>query len=347
MKNLPQVSIIMPTYNGLDHLKKCLPSLFKSEYKNFQLILVDNDSKDSSVEYVEKNFPNVKLVKNSRNDGYAGGNNLGWKYVKGDYVLFLSNDTIVDKRFIREMVNVLENRSELGGVQSKVFLMDDHSRLDSVGSFMTSTGFLYHYGANKKDAPKYNKDILVYSAKGVCMMFRKKVIENILVNGEIFDSSYFAYFEETDLCHRVWLSGWKIGYAPKSVIFHKVGGTSVRMDNVFIQYHSYKNRINSYIKNLDEISLLKILPVHLVMCELNAFIYLFRGKPRMFMMVQHAIFWNIQQIGSTLKKREIVQKRIRKVKDSQIMPYIKKNVGIDYYINLFSGLKAYKEKAIS
>lgn len=347
MKIEPSVSIIMPTYNGLDHLKKCLPTLFRSTYKNFQLILVDNNSKDGSVEYVEKKFPKVKIVKNKKNDGYAKGNNLGWKYVLGKYVLFLSNDTEVKENFIIEMVKVLESRSDLGGVQSKVYLMDDHTRLDSVGSFLTSTGFLYHYGANKKDSPKYNKDILVYSAKGVCMMFQKKVIDKVLLNGEIFDSSYFAYFEETDLCHRVWLSGYKIGYAPKSVIYHKVGGTSVHMDNVFIQYHSFKNRINSYIKNLDGINLLKILPLHILLCELNAVIYLFRGKFRMFMTIQKSILWNISNLGKTLKKRKYVQKKIRKVKDSEIMPYIKKNVGIDYYVNLFSGLRKYKEKAIS
>lgn len=347
MKRNPLVSIIMPTYNGLGHLEKCLPSLFKSKYKNFELILIDNNSVDESISYVEKKFPKVKLIKNSKNDGYAQGNNLGWKYVKGDYVLFLSNDTIVDENFITEMIKILENRPELGGVQSKVFLMDDHSRLDSVGSFFTSTGFLYHYGANKKDALKYNKEIFVYSAKGVCMLFRKKVIQNVLVEGEIFDSSYFAYFEETDLCHRIWLSGWKIGYAPRSFIYHKVGGTSRSMDNSFIQYHSFKNRINSYCKNLDTLNLIKVLPLHLFLCEVNAAIYLLRGKFRMALTVQKSILWNILNLNKTLKKRRIVQLKLRKVKDADIMPYIKKNVGLDYYINLFSGLRSYKETDIS
>lgn len=336
----------MPTYNGLGHLKKCLPTLFRSSYKNFKLILVDNNSSDNSVEYVEKNFPEVKLIKSKKNDGYAGGNNHGWKYAKGKYVLFLSNDTKVEKNFITEMVKILEERKELGGVQSKVFLMDEPTRLDSVGAFFTSTGFLYHYGANKKDKPRYNKDIYVYSAKGVCMMFRRKAIENVLVNGEIFDGSYFAYFEETDLCHRVWLSGYRMGYAPKSVIYHKVGGTSTKMNNSFIQYHSFKNRINSYIKNLDAVNLFKVLPIHVIFCEVSAFVYLSKGNLPMFAAIHKAYYWNIVQLKKTLKKRKIVQTRIRRVDDGEIMPYIKKNVGFDYYIYLFSGLRKYKEKEI-
>lgn len=336
----------MPTYNGLHHLKRCLPTLFNSTYKDFELILVDNKSSDDTIRYIENYYPQIILIKNTQNDGFAQGNNVGWKKAKGKYILFLSNDTKVEKDFLSELVAFLEKNPGFGGVQSKVFLMDDPGKLDSVGSFMTNTGFLYHYGVNKKDAPQYSKEINIYSAKGVCMLFRRKVIENVLVDGEIFDSTYFAYFEETDLCHRVWLSGSRIGYAVKSVIYHEVGGTSKKMNNAFIQFHGFKNRINSYLKNLSPVSLIRILPVHILLNEVYAFIALLQLNAPLFFSIQKAIFWNIVHLPQTLRKRNYIQKKIRKVSDSELMPTIMKRVKLSYYAQLPKGLHDYKDEPI-
>src|SRR5690606_11519646 len=110
--------------------------------------------------------------------------NIGYRKATGDYILFLNNDTEVTRHFLKELVHVLDNNKSIGGVQSKILLMDDRSRLDSVGAFLTNTGFLYHYGIAKPDSEKYNKQISVYSAKGACMMFRKDVLDKILVNSE-------------------------------------------------------------------------------------------------------------------------------------------------------------------
>lgn len=336
-----RISIITVNFNGKVFLKECLSSLYAQDYKNIEVIFVDNNSKDGSVEYVKKNFPKTKIIVNKENYGFAKGNNIGYSHATGDYILFLNNDTKVTKSFLTELIKVLEKDKKIGGAQSKMLLMDDPTRLDSVGAFLTNTGFLYHYGIAKKDSPKYDKQIDIYSAKGACMIFKKEVLEKIKVNGEIFDSRFFAYFEETDMCHRVWLAGYRIVFTPKSVIYHKMGGASSKLNNSFIQYHSFKNRINSYIKNLGVLELLKILPIHLLMCEAFALLSLLKLKFTLFLSIQKAIFWNLVTLNATLIKRRYVQKYIRKIDDKMFFYTVKKNVRIVYYYNLFSGLRNY------
>ena len=340
------VSIIIINWNGLSHLKKCLPSLSLQKYKHVEVIIVDNASTDGSVEYIEKNFPKIKVVVNDRNYGFAHGNNIGYEHVKGDYVLFLNNDTKVKSDFIIELLNVVDKDKRIAGAQSKILLMDEPTKYDSIGAFLTSTGFLYHYGVAKEDRPQYDHQINLYSAKGACMLFRKSVLEKIKVHGEIMDKSYFAYFEETDMCHRVWLAGFRIVYAPKSIIFHKVGATSNKFESSFVQYHSFKNRINSYLKNLDGGNVFRILPIHLILCQAFALILLSRFKLSVFLSIQKAIGWNVVNLGETLKKRKAIQSAIRTVSDSQIFPYILKDVGARYYLNLFSALRNYRDPEI-
>lgn len=258
------VSIIIINWNGKKHLEKCLPSIKKQRYKNIELIIVDNASVDDSVFYVKKVFPKAKIIINPTNLGFSEANNIGYKKANGDYILFLNNDTDVTKDFLIELISNIEKDEKIGGAQSKILFMEKKDTLDSVGAFLTTSGYLYHYGAIKKDSKKYNHKISLYSAKGACMIFKRAVLKKIEVEGKIFDPKYFAYFEETDLCHRVWLAGYKIMYIPSSVIYHKVGGTSTKMVNSFIQFHSFKNRIRSHIKNLGTVNLIKILFLHLL-----------------------------------------------------------------------------------
>lgn len=341
MKKL--VSVIIVNWNGKRFLRDCLSSLFSQDYKNIEVIFVDNASTDDSVEYVRRNFPKTKIKVNKENLGFAEANNIGYKQSIGDFVLFLNNDTRVTRNFLSELMKVLTSDKKIAGAQSKILLMDDSTKLDSVGAFLTNTGFLYHYGIAKKNSPKYNKQIDLYSAKGACMIFKKKVLEIIKVDEEIFDSRYFAYFEETDMCHRIWLAGYRIIFAPKSIIKHKMGGTSSRLNSGLVQYHSFKNRINSYVKNLSFITLLKILPLHILFCELISFVFLLEGKIDLFFAVNRAIFWNIKVLRETLLKRNYIQNKIRIERGDDFLRNISRKVGLSYYWYLFTGIKNYRE----
>ncbi|QQG47084.1 MAG: glycosyltransferase family 2 protein [Candidatus Woesebacteria bacterium] len=330
------VTIIIVNWNGLHHLKKCLPSLYKQNYKKIEIILVDNASTDESVVWTKKNFSKIKIIKNSKNLGFAQGNNVGYKIASGEYILFLNNDTKVSKNFLKELLKVLSSDPKIGGAQSKILFMDSPSQLDSAGSYMTYTGFLYHLGIYQN--PKnFKKQFEIFSAKGACMIFKKKVIDKILIDGNIFDSRFFAYFEETDFCHRVWLSGYKIVFAPKSIIYHKFGATSILLAKPFIEYHSYKNRINSYIKNLSLKNLLIILPIHILACEFLSLIFILRNKFHVFLAIQKAFFWNIINLPKTIAIRFYIQNKIRKVEDHIFFHKIMHNPEFDYYLSAVKG----------
>jgi len=343
MKKNKLVSVIIVNWNGLAYLTVCLTALYKQSYKNIEVILIDNASRDGSVAHVQKHFPRVKTVVNDDNLGFAEGNNIGYRQAKGEYLLFINNDTRIKENAIAKLVTVLDSKPDIGGAQGKILLMDEPNMLDSVGAFLTHTGILYHYGANKKDSSKYNKEIYLYSAKGAFMIFKRNVLEKIQMNNEILDSSYFCYFEETDMCHRVWLTGSKIIYIPSAVIYHKLGGTSSKLNNAFVQYHSFKNRISSYIKNLNFISLITILPLHLLITEGFSLLALAQRNLQLFLAIQKAFYWNLIHIKDTLAKRSFIQNNIRKISDKDIFPYILHDVGLNYYLDMPKALVNYTD----
>ena len=184
--NKPLVSIIIVNWNGIRWLVDCFGTLYAQNYKNFEIIFVDNASVDGSVAWVKKHYPKTEILINNINLGFADANNVGFKVAEGDYVLFLNNDTKVTKEFLTELVQVMQNPT-IGGAQSKILLMDKPDTHDSVGAFLTPTGFLYHYGFAKKDTQKYNREINLYTAKGACMIFRRSVLDTVAINGNIFD----------------------------------------------------------------------------------------------------------------------------------------------------------------
>lgn len=336
------VSIIIVNWNGLHWLKMCFPTLTKQTYGNMEWILVDNASTDGSVGWTKRHYPKTKIIVNKENLGFSHANNIGYKVAVGDYVLFLNNDTKTTPTFLAELVTILESEGSIGGAQSKILLMDKPDTHDSVGAYLTPTGFLYHYGFGKKDHPKYNQQIDLYTAKGACMMFKRDVLRKIEVNGWILDPDYFAYFEETDMCHRVWLAGYRIVYAYKSVVYHKMGATSSSMNNAFVQYHSFKNRINSYCKNLSSLELLKILPVHITLCAGFIVFSFFKGKFQLGTAICKSVGWNLIHMQKTLKQRRYIQNTMRKRKDGEIFPYILKSPPVRYYISLALGKNNYE-----
>lgn len=338
------VSVIIVNWNGKKALKKCLTSLFTQNYHNIQVIVSDNNSKDGSKEMMRKNFRKVELIENDKNLGFAQGNNIACKKVKGEYILLLNNDTEVTKDFLKYLVSILEKRKDVGVVQPKILYKGNSSysneSINSIGAFFTPTGFLYYPGYGKKsNLPIYNKENEIFSAYGACMLIRKKLIDKI----GFFDSDFFLYFEETDFCLRAHLAGYKVIYTPGSLIYHR-GGVSARkfgIENIF--FHSFKNRISSYMKNFEVKTLIRIMPLHILICESTAVIYFFTGRIQLFLAIQKAIFWNLINLSKTLEKRNIIQGKIRKVKDSMFLSKVSKSPRLSYYLYLFKGLEYYED----
>lgn len=330
----PLVSVIIVNWNGRRFLENCLGSLSKIKYKNTEIFFVDNASKDDSVAFVKKNYPNIKIILNSKNLGYAGGHEGAFRKAKGELILLLSTDTIVEKNLLWELAKAIYSEKNIGAVMPKLLMYPDKNLIDSIGSFFLASGIIYHIGRDKDQAkPQYNKSMEIFSGKGACMLFKKEV----LAKTGLFDKDYFAYFEETDLCHRIWLSGNKVIYWPKTSVCHMGGGASKQMVPSFILYHSYKNILCTYIKNLSLRYLIRVLPLTLVIYQCGFLVFLFTGKFRTAWAFQKSIIWNINNLPATLKKRKIVQNKIRTVSDDYFLPRITRNVSFRYYYYLFTG----------
>lgn len=335
----PLVSIVILNWNGKKHLLKCLASLSRVTYKPIEIIVVDNNSTDDSIESVKEEFSFVTIIANATNRGYSGGNNDGIMKAKGKYVFILNNDTEVDKGFLEALVDILEKDTRVACVQPKLVYGDKRTMLNAVGSYFTNTGFLYHYGYRKRiDMPQYNERLTIYSAKGAAMMLRKKVLDRV----GLFDEDFFIYFEETDLCHRLWLAGYKIVYEPHSLIYHyEAVDTHREMKNARIMFLSYRNRIASFIKNLSIQSLLQILPVILLEYLLLTVLYLVQRDWRTALSVIGAVSWNIMVLPVMLAKRKAIQKS-RVMSDHQLFTIVMRNPAPIYYFYLFKGLQHYQ-----
>lgn len=326
------VSVVIVNWNGGEVFKDCLVSLSKINYPNWELIVVDNGSYDGSEKFPEKIFISTKykIIKNTKNIGFASANNQGVEKANGKYILLLNNDTKVKKNFLSKMVEKMEGDPTLGVIQPKIYLMDKVGYLDNAGSFLTRIGFLHHWGFMEKDSPEFSKEREIFSAKGACMLIKKSVIDKV----GLFDKDFFSYFEESDFCWRVWLAGYKVIFYPKAVIYHKLGFTIRRLDVSNINYHYYKNRICSLIKNLGPKNLLPVLFLHLFISIGIAFIFLLRLKFESAYMVVKAISWNIAHLSNTLQKRSEVQ-GMRSVGDKFLFQNLSAPVNVRQYWNDF------------
>ena len=242
----PKVSVIIVNYNGKTFLEQCLESLFKVNYDNFEVILVDNNSTDETVEFVTKKYPSIILIKLDSNKGFAEPNNMGAKIAKGEYLLFLNNDTIVTPNFISEMVNTIERDKKIAICQSLLLKSDD--TIDSSGDFIDELGVCY----NSKSLIHEIREIS--SARGASMLIQKIIFDTL--GG--FDEKFFATFEDVDLGWRSWISGYKTVLVPKSIVHH-MGGQTVNIFRNEIAFHGFKNQLAMKITNFENKLILKVL----------------------------------------------------------------------------------------
>ncbi len=336
MKNKPLVSILIVNWNGKKHLKEVLSSIKKNTYRNYEVIIVDQGSDDGSVSYIKKGHPYVKLVETKENLGFAGGNNVGVKYARGKYILFLNNDTKLEPDLLTYLVRAIAEKG-VGVVQPKI-LFYDGAEIQSTGSFLTKSGFLFHrgYGAPRDS---YNEPDYIFSANGSSMLVRRALIERI----GLFDEDFFAYFEESDFCWRAWNAGYKVKYEPRAVVYHKGGQTSKALANDFVQFHSFKNRICSILKNSQGMEIFYMTFLNIFFSEIAFLAFLLTGKLRNSLAVQRAVLWNAFNLDNTLKKRGLVNIK----KSASWKKFMRENIydnpPLIYYYYLFSDLRNYEK----
>ncbi len=236
-----KLSIIIVNYNTRDYLKKCLQSIYKNlpaELKNFgwewEIIVVDNASSDDSILMVKKNFPDVKVIENSRNLGFATANNLGIKSTSSEYLLLLNSDCEIFKDSIINLICFMDKNPDVGIVGPKILNSDgsiqfscrkfpsflDASMHSLIGSFYPNNPFSKRYMLVEK--PK-NEPFLVDWVSGSCMFIRRQALKDT----GLMDEKYFMYVEDTDLCFQMWRKNWKVYYLPYSEVLHHIGKSTI------------------------------------------------------------------------------------------------------------------------
>lgn len=237
------VSVIIVNWNGRQYLEKCLTSIITQTYKNIEVILVDNNSTDGSREFIAERFPEVILIRNNRNYGFAEANNIGIKAGRGEYVATINNDTEAEPGWIENLVNVIKRDPDIGMCASKILLLNNKDLIDSAGMVLYPDGLGVCRGYLEKDADSYNREEEVCFPKACAALYRKDAV----VNAGYFDKDYFAYSEDGDLGLRIRMLGYKCIYVPTARVYHHHSGTFNR-DLLLKAYLCERNRLFTIVK---------------------------------------------------------------------------------------------------
>lgn len=248
------ITIVIPNYNGNKYLKQCLDSVYIQDYKDIEVILIDNASTDGTYEWI-KAYKNIRYKQLDKNYGFSCAVNEGIKLAKGEYILLLNNDTVLCKGFLEEMIYVIEKDCKIFGVSSKMIQYYNQGLIDDAGDEYTIIGWPYKRG-DGKTINEFEKEERIFSACAGAALYRKKVFEKI----GYFDEHFFAYMEDIDISYRANIYGYKNMYAPKARVYHIGSATSGGIYSDFKLRLSARNSIYVPYKNMPCIQLIINLP---------------------------------------------------------------------------------------
>ena len=258
MKADSQVSIVIPNYNGMAFMEACMQAVLRDAPKA-ELIVVDNASKDGSLEYTREHFPEVRVLAMDQNYGFARAVNEGIRAATRPYVILLNNDTEVEPGFTDALVGALEADVRAFSAQAKLIQLQDPLKLDDAGNFYCALGWAFARGKDKPSAD-YEEQDEVFAACAGAAVYRKALFEEI----GYFDEAHFAYLEDIDIGWRARIFGYRNLYVPKARVLHAGSGTSGSRYNEFKVTLSSRNNIWIIYKNMPLLQLVLNLPFLLV-----------------------------------------------------------------------------------
>ncbi|MGB3905874.1 MAG: glycosyltransferase family 2 protein [Anaerolineae bacterium] len=306
---MARVSVIVLNWNGKHFLQECLGSLRQQTFKEFDTILVDNGSTDGSVQYIERRFPEVKVIALPNNIGFASGNNVGIQASDTEYVALLNNDTKADPGWLEALTKALEEHPQVGFCASKILLHDPPDVIDSAGDLFYTCGVGEKRGRAEKDRGQFARQKPVFGACGAAALYRRAMLDDI----GVFDEDFFAYAEDVDLSFRAQLAGYQCLFVPEAVVYHHFQGTSHRLPDEAL-YWSRRNALYALVKNMPAGLLYRRLPYVLSYYLAADTAYIVQGKWKS---ILRARLDNIRTFKKTLAKRRSIQAR-RRVSDDYI-----------------------------
>lgn len=240
-----KVTVVIPNYNGEQYLLPCLQALYENTRVDMEVIVVDNGSKDDSLDRAERQYPQTKTIRLDQNYGFCRAVNEGITASDTEYVLLLNNDTLVRKGFVEALLRRIEKSERIFSVEAKMLQYQDPSKIDSAGTYYNALGWAFARGKDQS-ADKYNRCTQTFAACAGAAIYRRRVFDEI----GLFDERHFAYLEDIDIGYRARLYGYVNLYEPKAEVIHVGSASSGSRYNEFKVRHSSKNNVYLIYKNM-------------------------------------------------------------------------------------------------
>jgi len=263
--------------------------------------VVDNGSTDGSIDYL-RTRSDVRLICQGENSGFAAASNAGIAASRGEYVVFLNNDTEAESSWLEALVSAIRNRADIGFCASKILFFDDRSRIDSAGDELSSNGVVQKRGHRKPDVG-FDRPEPIFSACGGAALFRRSVLDDI--GG--FDEDFFLIFEDADLSFRAQLYGYSGLFVPAARIYHKGNASIGTLSETYV-YYGHRNLEFVYLQNMPMALLLRSLPAHLLYDLLAMVYFASRRRLKPFLRAKAAVIGALPRV---LKRRRQIQRRRR------------------------------------
>ncbi|MFH1210101.1 MAG: glycosyltransferase family 2 protein [archaeon] len=331
MKN-KKVSIIIVTFNSEKWIKNCLDSIKKQNFNVFEIIIVDNDSKDKTLDIL-KEYISLKIIKNKQNLGFATANNQGIKLAKGEYILFLNPDVRLSKNCADNLVKKINQNYKIGFVTPKLVKSWNPKIIDSTGVQATKSRRFIERGLESVDSKQYDQESNIFAGSGAALLFRKETLEDIKINNEYFDEDFFCYKEDIDLCWRARLKCWEGIYVPEAIAYHSRGHgleplnnfsrlfnrLKIKKSSTFIQIRrwSFRNNIFLILKN-DSLKYFIIDLPFILSFWIPALFYYLIFEPYVYLEIPNII----KLTPKMLIKRRLIQKS-KKINQKELREYFK------------------------
>jgi len=325
MINYPRVSIIMPNYNGLSYIGKrditnVLLSFLSTNYPDFELIFVDNNSNDGTINFISKTFKiflmseKLKIIETGMM-GYTSGCNQAFDMASGKYIVIVNNDDKpCDRVWLKKLILECEKNDKYVCFGKKV-KWDSPKLIDSLGLSINKAGLVKQENiCELSNKFKEKKEFFAYQTP---VAIRKDIIHKM--GGYLFDEDYVVLNTDIDLSWRLRLFGYHIINIPEVIVFHKRSATMKQLPIKYVAFQGRKNMLQTLLKNYELKNLIKWLPISLGLYFMSIFYYLTKRRIDQVEATIHAIFWNLINLKKIMRKRKYIQMCVRKTSDESIL----------------------------
>ena len=330
MTQLPSVAIVILNWNGKHFMEKFLPSVMASDYDNLAIVVADNASSDDSISFLKKNYPTVRIIINSVNEGFSKGYNTALKQVNADYYVLLNSDVEVGNGWVDPVISLMESNARIAACQPKILSFNNRQQFEYAGAsggWIDYLGYPFTRGRVfdhcETDTGQYNNTLEIFWATGAALFIRSSIFHEM----KGFDEFFFAHQEEIDLCWRMQRAGYKIYVEPSSVVYH-VGGGTLAMGSKRKVYLNFRNNLIMLFKNLSFSESIWKIPFRLFLDTVTAFKALLQGDVDTFVSIESAHLSFIKWIFSNKTDRNYPKKKL-----SQLSGVYKGSAVWQYFIN--------------